>query len=356
MPIPHVAALFVLGTLLGSFLNVVAYRLPRGISVLRPRSFCPLCLVPIGYAANVPVLSFFALRGRCANCRERIPWRYPLVELVSGMLVVLAILRSSATLEGAAAALACLLLLAAAVVDVEHGIIPDSLSAGLLLTAVAVAHLRGQGVADSFFGSVLGGLGLWTVAAAYRAVRHRAGLGLGDVKLTAGIGMMLGLQGVLAAVTSAAILGTLTAGVLVLSGRLTRIARISCSDCKSPTDLPGAPEPVPIRPRCNAISHPFAPASAPAGRCVAPGPAVRTLARRPQGTARERFWSRTGARAADAHVHHSPQPSIPTRAEWKIGTAGSTTMLAFDVPPLTENRRQVSLVVAGDGVGRCAGS
>src|SRR5919108_2494207 len=128
----------VLGAILGSFLNVVAYRLPRGESLSRPRSRCPRCETPIKPYDNVPVLSWLALRGRCRSCRGAIPWRYPLVEAVTGLLCALVVLHKGLDEDALLGLALVLLLIPVTLIDLDHRIIPNRL---MLIGAVAAPAL-----------------------------------------------------------------------------------------------------------------------------------------------------------------------------------------------------------------------
>src|ERR687884_49754 len=128
-----------LGLILGSFLNVVAHRLPRGESFVAPRSRCPGCATPIKPYDNVPVLSWLLLRGRCRTCRTRISWRYPLVELLTAALLVAVVLVKGAHAAALPGVVLVLLLVPIAAIDIDHQIIPNRLTlAGAVLAPVTV--------------------------------------------------------------------------------------------------------------------------------------------------------------------------------------------------------------------------
>src|SRR2546427_7825370 len=123
-----IAAFVVAGLLIGSFLNVVIARLPEGRSLVKPGSACPGCGAAIAWHDNVPLVSFVALRGRCRACAMPIPWRYPLVEAVTGALFGAACFAFGPTLDGAVAAALLAALLAITMIDLERYIIPDAIS------------------------------------------------------------------------------------------------------------------------------------------------------------------------------------------------------------------------------------
>lgn len=228
-PLAALAALFALlwGGLWGSFLNVVVYRVPAGLSVVRPRSRCPQCLQPISWWQNIPVLSWLLLRGRCGHCRAPISLRYPAVEAVTA-LITLAVATPwlPALLQAEDVAwrpwLALLgeltfvyIWLAIALIDADTFLIPDSLSLPLPLLGLALAALTGEqrGVSwqHAAAGALVAGGGLWLVQWSYGRLTGREGLGFGDVKLIAGMGALLGLQAIPAVILAAALQGLLFA-------------------------------------------------------------------------------------------------------------------------------------------------
>ncbi len=180
------AIVFVPGLAIGSFLNVVAARLPLGRSVMRPRSACLSCETPIARRDNIPVVSYLLLRGRCRNCGAGIPWRYPAVELVTALLVAACALVFGLTAEAAVAAFFCAVLVAVSVIDIERYVIPNR----IVLPAAAVV-LVAQTALDPSPEWVLAGLGaaLFFLIA---ALVYPAGMGMGDVKLALLLGFELG--------------------------------------------------------------------------------------------------------------------------------------------------------------------
>jgi leader peptidase (prepilin peptidase)/N-methyltransferase len=224
---------FAFGASIGSFLNVCVHRLPAGLSVVRPRSRCPRCHVTIPWHDNLPVVSWFALRGRCRHCGVPFSPRYAIVEALAGALAVAFFLRFAPSAEALllrgetaglataaiAFAFACALLVIA-LVDLDHQIIPDAISlpgipAGLLASAVLPVTFR-----DAALGAILGAGVLYLVAKGYLAVTGREGMGLGDVKLLAMIGAFLGWQAVLFSLLTASVTGaTVMAVVLTLARR-----------------------------------------------------------------------------------------------------------------------------------------
>jgi leader peptidase (prepilin peptidase) / N-methyltransferase len=212
------STVFVLGLCLGSFLNVVIHRLPRGESLTHPRSHCPRCQRTIRPWHNIPVLGWLWLRGRCADCGLPISPRYPLIELAGGGLLLVAAAAFPTPLRSLSAAWFFFSLTAVLFIDAEHRIIPDEISLGGAALGLLLAHWT-VGLVPALIGALAGAGGLFLVSVIYRGLRHRDGMGMGDVKLAAMLGAFLGLPGVVLTVLLASLLGSLLGGVLVLSRR-----------------------------------------------------------------------------------------------------------------------------------------
>lgn len=244
---PAIAATAALafGLIVGSFLNVVVYRLPRGESLVHPRSRCPGCGVQIAARDNVPLVSWLLLGGRCRHCKAPISVRYPAVELLTGILFAAIVLRHGISPMTPVWLAFCAALIAAAAIDFDHRIIPDSISlGGLLLAILLVPGLQVVGgvaldaaLLHSLLGAAIGGGSLWLVGFVHARVCVLAGrrfehwpgdgeelprpgsldywtwfpgVGFGDVKLLAMIGAVLGPLGVLETILAA------SAGGLIL--------------------------------------------------------------------------------------------------------------------------------------------
>ena len=222
---------FVFGLLVGSFLNVCIHRWPRNRSVVKPRSHCVRCRKTIAWYDNIPVVSYLILRGRCRHCGKRISWRYPLVELLTGALFCWIVLHTGPTLAALKSCIFSAMLVALIFSDLEKRLLPDELTLGGTLiglafaaivpvqdvTAGAILWLMGvdvagtmKSLAESAFGAALPAFFLWGGGWLYLKIRHREGLGFGDVKLIAMVGSFLGLQGALVTL----ILGSLSGSVL----------------------------------------------------------------------------------------------------------------------------------------------
>jgi leader peptidase (prepilin peptidase)/N-methyltransferase len=205
----QVGAAFVLGLVVGSFLNVCIFRLPAEESIVRPRSRCPRCETPLPWWANVPLASYAALRGRCAFCTAPIPLRYPLVELLTGALFAAICWRFGATAQGLVAAAFASALVVITFIDIDHRIIPDEVSLPGIAAGFAASWIPGgTDPVSSAIGLVLGGGLLAGLAWLYAWWTGRGGLGMGDIKLLAMIGAFLGWTAVPVTILLASVAGS----------------------------------------------------------------------------------------------------------------------------------------------------
>lgn len=198
------------GLAVGSFLNVVILRLPRGESIVSPPSHCPSCETPLRWHHNIPLLSWIALRGRCASCRAWIGWQYPLVEAATAAIWAGNVAAYGVGPEALRAIAFLTLLLAIAVTDARFYIIPDELSLGGAVLGVALALLAGNPtLQEAAIGAVAGGGALWLIAILGTWAFKKEAMGGGDIKLMTMIGAFLGWQGALLTVFLGALAGTL---------------------------------------------------------------------------------------------------------------------------------------------------
>lgn len=206
-----------LGAVAGSFLNVVILRLPRpGASIVFPPSHCPFCKAPIRWHDNIPLFSFLLLRGRCRDCRARISWQYPLVELAMSLFSLGLFARFGISLAFAFYFLFCAGLLAIIVIDFRHQIIPDVISLPGIATGLVFSLLHPLlAWQDSLLGILAGGGVFYLVALGYYLCTRREGMGGGDIKLLAMIGAFLGWQSLPFVVLSSSLTG-LAAGLWVM--------------------------------------------------------------------------------------------------------------------------------------------
>lgn len=218
-------AAFVLGTCIGSFLNVCIYRIPVGESIVSPPSRCPRCGTPIRWYQNIPLLSWLFLAGKCATCRNKISVRYPLVEALTGCLYLAVVYYWGLGWVTPVFWVFVSLLVVVTFVDLDHQIIPDVISLpGIVLGFICSFMIPWLSWTDSLFGILLGGGSLFLVAAGYEFLTKKEGMGGGDIKLLAMLGAFLGWQAVLPIVFLSSLLGTLVGVPLVLvkgdAGRL----------------------------------------------------------------------------------------------------------------------------------------
>ncbi|MBK9775384.1 MAG: prepilin peptidase [bacterium] len=177
-----------LGACFGSFSNVLIHRLPRNLSVVRPRSACPSCGRAIAWHENIPVLSWLLLRARCRGCAAPIASRYVLVELAGAACALIGVWRFGFTFAGLSASLLLLLLLDIALIDWEHMIIPHTLTIAGIVIGLGGSFLDGRDPAAAFLGAAVGAGSILAVSWGYRLVRGVIGMGGGDVMLMGMVG------------------------------------------------------------------------------------------------------------------------------------------------------------------------
>lgn len=214
MPLLVYVAAFVLGNITASFANVCIHRLPVRQSVIYPASRCPSCQHPLRPWHNLPLASFIALRGRCAFCRARISWRYPLVESLGGLLYLIGYHQLGLSVHAFAFALLVTALLIASFIDLAHMIIPDAVTLPGIAVGIAIGLFPSSiGFANAVAGACLGG-GIFLLV----TLLYPAGMGGGDVKLIAMIGAFVGWQAVLVTIMLSAFCGALSGLTLILLG------------------------------------------------------------------------------------------------------------------------------------------
>lgn len=232
LPYPANAILaIVLGLVLGSFANVLVYRLPKSIlhhaypapqaatapTLWRPGSFCPHCQTPLRWYENIPLLSFVFLRGRCGHCGLAISWRYPALELCGALCFYASTLRYGFSMTSLAWGLFLLAMVTLLIIDWKHYLLPDVLTLpvlglGLLLSAFALnPHAT---IAQALWGAGLGYGFLWSIFHLFRLSTGQEGMGYGDFKLFACIGAWFGWQGLLPVLILSSVSGICIGGIL----------------------------------------------------------------------------------------------------------------------------------------------
>jgi leader peptidase (prepilin peptidase)/N-methyltransferase len=210
------------GLVVGSFLNVVIHRLPRRVSIIRPRSRCPYCGGEIRAGDNVPVVSWLALGGRCRRCAAPISARYPLVEVLSATLFAACAATFGIGGRGLASAAFCCLLVVLAAIDLEHFLLPDRLTLpGVALGLALQSWLPETTLLDAVVGALAGAGALILLINVWFWLRDEESMGLGDVNMLAMIGAFLGWQGVATTLLFASLSGALVGLGLVAARRLT---------------------------------------------------------------------------------------------------------------------------------------
>jgi leader peptidase (prepilin peptidase)/N-methyltransferase len=210
-------AFFILGGIMGSFLNVCIYRIPREASIVRPGSRCPACAAAIKAYDNIPLVSYLILRGRCRRCGEAISFRYPLVELITAVLFAVFFRVYGFSWELPVSLVLACLLIVISFIDLDFMMIPDVLSLGGLALGVVLSFFRPSfGIVDSLAGVLVGGGVLFAIAKSYELLRKREGMGGGDVKLLGMIGAFCGIEGVVFTLVSASFIGTVVGLPLTL--------------------------------------------------------------------------------------------------------------------------------------------
>ncbi|MBF0162791.1 MAG: prepilin peptidase [Magnetococcales bacterium] len=205
--------LFIYGLVVGSFLNVCIYRLPREKSIVRPGSGCPGCGYRLAWYDNIPLLSWVWLRGRCRRCQQAIGWVYPLVELTTALLALQVGYQFGLTWSSLLIALLGCAFLVLMMIDFYHYILPDIITLpgivlGLLVAALPISEPPLATLEAALWGAGLGGGGLWLFAYLFEKITGKVGMGMGDIKLLAMIGAWLGWQSLPLTLFLAGLLGS----------------------------------------------------------------------------------------------------------------------------------------------------
>lgn len=207
---------FIFGAIVGSFLNVCILRIPAGNSIAYPPSHCPKCQYAIKWYDNIPMISYLVLMGKCRNCKERISFRYPLVEFLTAIFSLAAMMMFGPSLAFLIYFAFVSSLIVITFIDLDHQIIPDIISLpGIPLGFLASFVLPEITYKESLIGIVIGGGLLLLVAIGYEFITKKEGMGGGDVKLLAMIGAFLGWKGVLFTIFSGSLVGTII-GVTIM--------------------------------------------------------------------------------------------------------------------------------------------
>jgi len=208
------------GALIGSFLNVCIYRLPRYESIAWPGSHCPVCTQPIAWYDNIPLASYLMLRGRCRRCASSISLRYPVIEALNAAGYFALVWRFGPSWEAAVYALLYSALLVVAGTDLSHKIIPDAVTLpGIAIGLLSASTVLPLGLINGVIGLLVGGGILWLLAWASPYLFGKEGMGGGDIKLLAMIGAFLGWKPALLTIMLGSFFGSLV-GVGLIAARV----------------------------------------------------------------------------------------------------------------------------------------
>lgn len=225
--LPFYILVLVLGGAVGSFLNVLIYRLPRNLPFIAGRSFCPACKSRIRFYDNIPLLSYLILRGKCRSCKARISLRYPLVELLNGAAYLFFLTYFGLTAMAAVYAALSSVLIVIFFIDLEFQIIPDWLTLPGMVLGLGASFLPGGiGVVGSVIGLIVGGVALYMVALLGDWLFKKESMGGGDIKMAAMLGAFLGWQKVILVFIGAAVIGLVMAVVWMMISRRVRSSRM----------------------------------------------------------------------------------------------------------------------------------
>jgi leader peptidase (prepilin peptidase) / N-methyltransferase len=217
---PHIVLgcfAFIFGSLVGSFLNVCICRLPKSESVVFPPSHCTNCDYVIRWYDNIPMLSYAVLGGKCRSCGTAISLQYPLVEFLNGALTLALFLRFGLGLSFGVLFLLCSALVVVTFIDLEHQIIPDSITLpGIVIGFIVSFFIPGFGWMNSLIGILVGGGSLLLVAYGYQALTKKDGMGGGDIKLLAMLGAFFGWKAILFIIFASSLLGSVI-GITIIA-------------------------------------------------------------------------------------------------------------------------------------------
>ena len=189
---------FIIGSVVGSFLNVCIYRLPRQINFWSGRSYCPRCNKKIPWYDNIPLISYWLLNGQCRKCKKKISSQYFLIELVTALGFLIIVFQYDLFLDQILLAMLLSIFIVIFFIDLKHFIIPDALNFLLIIIGIFKNFLQpliiplNQNMQESLIGGLLGYMMIWLIIYAYKKIKNIEGMGLGDAKLMAAFGFLFG--------------------------------------------------------------------------------------------------------------------------------------------------------------------
>ena len=214
-----IISLLVLSYLLGSFYNVLIYRIPQGLSFILPSSKCTECNKKIKWFDNVPIFSYIFLKGKCRHCKKSFSFQYLLVEIISPILMITLLLYNETLYKGIVGYLFFSVLLIIFFIDLEHKIIPNTLTYSLALVGVILNFINlnfYNAIYTIFFGALIGGGPLFLLMYLYKKIRGVEGMGMGDIKLFIVLGIWLGWLNCLLIIFISAMIGSIVGIVGIL--------------------------------------------------------------------------------------------------------------------------------------------
>lgn len=216
---------FLLGAVMGSFFNVIIYRLPENISIIKPPSHCPGCGKKIHWEDNIPILSYIILNGKCRNCDFHIPITYLIVETISAFLFLFSYLRFGISLELCTFLIFISLLIPISFIDLKTTLIPDSIAIPGIILGLALSIFRGL-VLISLIGTIVGTFLVLTIIMIGKRIYKQEVMGDGDIRLVAMIGAFVGWAGVLLTIMIGSFLGAVYGLIQIKRGKLTMKSQV----------------------------------------------------------------------------------------------------------------------------------
>ena len=211
----------VAGAAIGSFLNVLIYRIPEGQSIVFPSSRCPKCTHSIRFYDNIPIISYLVLRGRCRDCREKISLRYPIVEAITALLSMFLFWKYGLSIKYVFSFTFTCALIVITFIDLDHQIIPDVITLpGIPLFFLMAVFFMGIPILEALLGILIGGGCLFAIAFLYEIITRREGMGGGDIKLLAMLGAFLGWKSIFFILFVSSLLGAVVGiSVMIAKGK-----------------------------------------------------------------------------------------------------------------------------------------
>ena len=208
---------FIIGSMFGSFLNVCIYRIPKQMSVIRPGSHCPKCKKPVRWFDNIPILSYVLLKGGCRHCKSKISYRYPLIELLCGLLTLAVVVKYGFSASSFIYFVLIQSLVLITFIDLDHWIIPDIITYPGMIVGLVLSFINPDvTLMSSFLGLLVGGGLFFLFSWGFSAALGKEALGGGDVKLMGMLGAFLGVKSLLFIIFASAFQGTIAGIALIL--------------------------------------------------------------------------------------------------------------------------------------------